>query len=175
VLRYELTKAHYRTNLDFSEKGLSDSATTVRRLIEKRQSLEQKTNGQAAEVDLTHPTLAAFAQALADDLNIAEVLALVNQFARTDHADPHEALGVWKKMNSVLAIAPIDEGLQSGGKSHDEKDDAYRQAEKWCSELDAARKNKDFALADEIRKRLQDSGFEVRTTKEGTTIQRVLA
>ncbi len=175
VLRYELTKAHYRSNLDFSEKGLSDSANTVRRLIEKRQVLEQKTNGKAAEVDLNHPTLTAFAQALADDLNIAEVLALVNQFARTEHADPYEALGVWKKMNSVLAIAPIDEGLQASGQVQDEKDDAYRQAEKWCTELDAARKNKDFALADEIRKRLQDSGFEVRTTKDGTTIQRVLA
>ncbi|MBX3416311.1 MAG: cysteine--tRNA ligase [Pirellulaceae bacterium] len=174
VLRYELTKAHYRTNLDFSEKGLMDSGMAVRRLIEKRQSLEQLTNGQSAEVDLTHPLLAQFAAALADDLNIAEALAIVNQFARTDHRDPHEALGVWKKINSVLAIAPITEGLLDESDSGGGQDDAMRQAEEWCRELDAARRDKNYSRADELRKLIQDTGFEVRTGKEGTTIQRAL-
>jgi cysteinyl-tRNA synthetase len=41
--------------------------------------------------------------------------------------------------------------------------------------LDQARLNKNYQLADEIRKKIQDAGFEVRTTKEGTTIQKVLA
>ncbi len=176
VLRYELTKAHYRTNLDFSEKGLQDSAIAVRRMIEMRQSLEQRTGGQAAAVDLTHPLLERFAKALADDLNIAEALAIVNQFVRTEHRDPYEALGVWKRINSVLAVAPIHEGLNydDADDSAGSEEEALRQAEQWCRELDAARKEKNYSRADELRKKIQDAGFEVRTGKDGTTIQRVL-
>jgi cysteinyl-tRNA synthetase len=53
--------------------------------------------------------------------------------------------------------------------------DVNNQAEAWCRELDSARAQKDYAQADRIRKQIQDAGFEVRTTKSGTTIQRPLA
>jgi cysteinyl-tRNA synthetase len=44
-----------------------------------------------------------------------------------------------------------------------------------CKELDAARKAKDFPAADRLRKQLQEAGFEVMTTKAGTTARRKLA
>ncbi len=172
VLRFELIKAHYRTNLNFTRKGLSDSATTVRRIMEMRQGLEEQTGGEAAEVDLSHPVLSEFVAAMADDLNIAGALAVVIPWATSRHSDPYEALAVWKKLNSVLQIAPINEGVVTASEGIDE---SYQLAETWCNELDQARLNKNYQLADEIRKKIQDAGFEVRTTKEGTTIQKVLA
>jgi cysteinyl-tRNA synthetase len=172
VLRFELIKAHYRTNLNFTRKGLSDSATTVRRIMEMRQGLEEQTGGEAAEVDLSHPVLSEFVAAMADDLNIAGALAVVIPWATSRHSDPYEALAVWKKLNSVLQIAPINEGVVTAPEGIDE---SYQLAETWCNDLDQARLNKNYQLADEIRKKIQDAGFEVRTTKEGTTIQKVLA
>ncbi len=71
VLRLELIKSHYRSNLNFTAKGLSDSAAIVRRMVELRQRLQERTGGRADDVDLTHPVLAQFAAALADDLNIS--------------------------------------------------------------------------------------------------------
>lgn len=176
VLRFELIKAHYRTNLNFTRKGLQDSATTVRRIMEMRQRLEEQTGGEVAEIDLSHPVLKEFVECLADDLNIAGALAVVIPWISSRHDDPHEALAIWKRLNSVLGVAPVEEGLASADSdSAGTVDESQALAEKWCHELDAARASKNFGLADEIRKRIQDAGFEVRTTKEGTTVQKVLA
>ena len=175
VLRLELIKSHYRSNLNFTAKGLSDSAVIVRRLTEFRLKLEQTTGGVAAPVDLSHPVLGEFAAALADDLNIAGALGVVLPWASSDPSDARVALGVWKKMNSVLAVAPIHEGLDFKQKLTSGVDDALTQAMQWGRDVDAARANKQFDKADEIRKKIIGAGFEVRTTKDGTIVQKPLA
>lgn len=174
VLRYELIKSHYRTNMNFTYKGLSDSASVVQRIVDLRQRLESQADGKVAEVDLSHPVLKQFGEALADDLNIAEALGVVHPWVRGAHADPHESLAVLKKINSVLAIAPINEGYQCQVETDPSADDSIQQAEQWCSDLDAARADKDYATADEIRKKIIDAGFDVQTTKEGTVIKKHL-
>lgn len=177
VLRYELIRSHYRTNMNFTYKGLTDSARSVQRMVEFRQSLEEQTNGKAAEVDLTHPVLNEFASALADDLNISGALGVVNPWIRGEHSDPHLSLAVWKKINSVLSIAPINEGVDDAGTGTGSGpvDERYQQVEQWCKDLDAARADKDYDAADSIRKKILDAGFEVQTTKEGTVIKQQLA
>ena len=175
VLRFELIKSHYRSNLNFTNKGLTDSAATVQRMIEFRADLESKTDGKAAEVDLSHPVLAEFSAALADDLNVAGALGVMHPWVRGEHADPHESLGVWQKMNSVLSISPINEG-EAGAESPvatDGGDDG--EAETWRQEMTAARAAKDFAASDELRDKLIGAGYDVQIGKEGVTIKKKLA
>ncbi len=174
VLRYELIKSHYRSNLNFTKKGLGDSANVVRKLQEFRAALEKESGGQAAPVDLSHPVLQQFAAALADDLNISGAMGVVMPWVSSKQADAAEALGVFKQINSVLSVAPLNEGLESVGSGQAAASDAYQLAEQWCRELDEARANKDYDQADAIRTKLQDAGFEVRTTKDGTIIQKQL-
>ncbi len=163
--------------MNFTNKGLADSAQTVSKLIEFRQELEAKTNGKAAEgVDLSHPVVNEFASALADDLNIAAALGVMHPWVKGDHPDPHESLAVWKLMNSVLSIAPINEGAVGAEGVADSGDDpTLEQAEKWCKEMDKARSVKDFATSDALRKKIEDLGFEVQQTKEGAVIKKQLA
>ena len=137
VLRYELIKTHYRKNMNFTYKGLLDSARTVQRIVDFRMDLESKTNGEASEVDLSHPILKQFSEALADDLNMAGALGVVIPWVRGDHPDPHESLAVWKKINSVLSIAPVNEGIAEAV-SDSSGDDEYAEADQWCKDLDNA-------------------------------------
>ncbi|MDB4778130.1 cysteine--tRNA ligase [bacterium] len=175
VLRYELIKTHYRSNMNFTYKGLTDSAVLVQRIIDLRQKLEAAaTSDTTVEVDLTHPILKQFAEALADDLNISGALGIVNPWVRGAHPDADESLAVLKKINSVLAIAPINEGLAEDVGNGSGTEDRYKEAEGWCKELDLARKEKDFDSADAIRKKIIDAGFEVQTTSEGTVIKKKL-
>ena len=44
-----------------------------------------------------------------------------------------------------------------------------------CRKIDEARAKKDFATADRLRQELIDAGYQVKTTKEGTTVQQQLA
>ena len=177
VLRFELIKSHYRSNMNFTAKGLVDSHHTVQRMVEFRKMLEETTGGQAGEVDLSHPVLGKFAQALADDLNISGALGVMLPWIKGDHPDPQESLAVFQKMNSVLSVAPINEGIEGAIEEvvSDSDAAAFEQAQQWASEMDAARKAKDWATSDALRDQIHAAGFEVQQGKEGSTIKKKLA
>lgn len=176
VLRFELIKSHYRNNMNFTVKGLRDSAASIQRLVEFRADLEEKTNGQTAEVDLTHPVLKEFTAALADDLNIGGALGVMHPWVRGEHPDPHESLAVWKKMNSVLSVAPINEGIEGAIEEvvSEAEVATLEQAEAWLSEMNAAKADKDYATSDTLRQKIIDAGFEVQQSKEGASIKKKL-
>jgi cysteinyl-tRNA synthetase len=117
VLRLELIKSHYRANMNFTKKGLLDSAGAVKRLTEFRGRLEAACGGKAESVDLTYPILKEFAEALADDLNIAGALGAILPWASSAPSDPATALGAFNRINEVLSIAPL--GSTSSGAAHD--------------------------------------------------------
>ena len=173
VLRYELIKSHYRDNMNFTARGLVDSANIVRKVTEFRAKLESEAGGQAEPVDASHPIVNQFLLALADDLNISKALGVFNPWVGTKQEDPHVALGALNAINQVLAIAPVHEQSATDDAS-DEDDPVMVQAKQWCREMDSARKAKDFTRADELRTRILDAGFEVRTTKQGTVIHKKL-
>ena len=162
VLRYEMIKANYRSQMNFTKRGLEDSGANVRKLRGFAESL----GGEAAEVGLDHPAVGRFADALADDLNIAGALGVVFEFVSDKPADPAEALGVMRQFDRVLGVLPA-----AASSSGDQEGWAQQKA----AEIDAARANKDFQSADVIRSELQEAGYDVKTTKEGTVVSRRLA
>jgi cysteinyl-tRNA synthetase len=174
VLRYELLKAHYRSNMNFTRKGLQDSAGAVKRLTEFRRRLEAQSGGQVAAPDLQHPIVQRFMACLADDLNIAGALAVVLPWANEPSGAPAEDLAAFRLINQVLSVAPLGEGLPGCEPQYygeiDTEDEAYQAALSLCRELDEARQRKDFSAADQIRARLVDAGYDVKTTREGTVI-----
>jgi cysteinyl-tRNA synthetase len=174
VLRYELLKAHYRSNMNFTRKGLQDSAGAVKRLTEFRRRLEAQANGQLADLNLNHPIVARFMACLADDLNIAGALAVVLPWANEPSESPAEDLAAFKLVNQVLNVAPLGEDLTDCEPQYygefDLEDEAYQEALSLCRELDEARQQKDFSKADQIRARLVEAGYDVKTTREGTVI-----
>ncbi|MBX3439257.1 MAG: cysteine--tRNA ligase [Planctomycetaceae bacterium] len=172
VLRYELLKSHYRSNMNFTVKGLQDSAGAVKRLQDFRSRCEAASSGEVAEVANSHPVIREFIDALSDDLNISAALAVVLPWAAETPADPAEALGVLREINSVLAVAPID--LELGGTAAP-ADDEDANVQALCRQLDEARARKDWPTADEIRKQIIDRGYNVHTGRDGTTAERPLA
>ena len=165
VLRYELIKTHYRTQTNFTQKGIQDSANAVRKFTEFGQQLMIDANGNTTEVNNDHPIIANFLNALANDLNISAALAVVHAWLGQKPDDPAEALGVFHKINSVLGIADLD-------KASDTADD---NSETLCKQIDEARASKDYDTADRARQELIDAGYEVRSTPEGTVAVKKLA
>ncbi len=170
VLRFELLRTHYRAHMNFTAKGLVDAAGTVRRLNDFREQATARAGGQAAAVGLDHPVLSAFMQALADDLNISAALAEIIPWTARQPADATEALGVLQRVNQVLNVAPL-----GGGSPAVAAEDIEDGAVGLCRQLDEARTRRDYATADRLRQELTDAGYEVRTTREGTTVRRLLA
>ena len=169
VLRLELIKSHYRSNMNFTKKGLQDSAAVVRRLTEFRTQLETAADGQVAEVSIDHPVLKEFGEAIADDLNFSKALAVVLSWAGSEVDNPAESLAILDKMNSVLAIAPL------GDTDTETADAGGLDIDALCKAMDDARSNKDWGKSDAIRDELNDAGYDVKSTPEGTVAVKRLA
>ena len=84
---------------------------------------------------------------------------------------------MFKRINAVLSVAPINEGMDPALLPESAGEDADLEAalENLCKEMDAARAAKDWGTADGIRDQIREMGFEIRQTPEGTVIQKELA
>lgn len=171
VLRLELIKSHYRANMNFTKKGLQDSAGVVTRLTELRERLEASAGNRTDSVDLTHPVLREFADALADDLNVAGALGAVLPWAAGAHSDPPVSLAVLNRINEVLAVAPLTAAEQpSVGESAEQV-----EILQLCRRLDEARASRDFQAADGLRAQMEAAGYDVKTSRTGTVARKRLA
>ena len=171
VLRLELIKSHYRANMNFTKKGLLDSAGAVKRLTEFRSRLEVACGGKAEDVDLNYPILREFGEALADDLNVAGALGAILPWAASIPSDPAAALGALNRINEVLRIVPLGPSDVAATGVADET----AAIQELCRQLDDARKRKDFSGADSIRTQIQKYGYDVKTSPNGTVAEKRLA
>ncbi len=80
-------------------------------------------------------------------------------------------------MNSVLSVAPINEGIANAAEEVESESDAaeFEQAQQWANEMDTARQDKDWPTSDAFRDKIHAAGFEVQQTPEGSKIKRKLS
>jgi cysteinyl-tRNA synthetase len=158
-------------------QGLQDSASAVRRLNDFVAKLEEQAGGEAAEIDNSHPVLAEFLSSMAEDLNVAGALGALLPWASVSRIpdNPHEALAVMRKVNEVLAVAPLEAGTGGGAGGSPDAGGEEEAVAGWCRELDAARADKDYEAADRLRDRIIEAGYDVSTSPEGTIAKKRLA
>jgi len=171
VLRLELIKSHYRANMNFTKKGLLDSAGAVKRLTDFRAKLEAACGGKAEPVDLSYPILKEFAEAIADDLNIAGALGAILPWASSTPDDAGAALGALNRINDVLAVAPLGVNDAGSGEASGEQ----VEIESLCRQIDDARQRKDWPTADGLRKDIESRGYNVKNSPNGTIAEKRLA
>jgi cysteinyl-tRNA synthetase len=176
VIRYQLAAVPYRKKLNFTFDGLKAAATSIDRLRNYKLRLETAKLADGVNEKLiarTSIATEAFDDALDDDLNTAEALAAVFEYVRDTNTamDAGEfldgnkpaALEFLIRFDSVFDIlkpTAIADGLS----------DADIEAK--IAERNAAKKSKDFARADQIRKDLLALGIVLEDTKEGVRWKR---
>ena len=164
VVRFFILRAHYRSPLNYSDQHLDDAKSALTRLYT---ALRGADVGDTV-VDWQHPQALRFNDAMDDDFNTPEALAvlfdLANEVNRTKDADSMRLLKGLAGVLGLLQRNP-DEFLQ--GELTEEFDvEALIQARL------AAKKNKNFTEADAIRKQLADGGIVLEDTPQGTTWRR---
>ncbi|GHC19589.1 cysteine--tRNA ligase [Kushneria pakistanensis] len=166
VVRYLLVASHYRSAINYAPDTLKDA----------RRSLERFYNA-LAEVnvikgDVSDDFAARFTQAMNDDFNTPEALAVMFELVReiNRHRDDAARAGALAhelvrlgNMLGLLERSP-DDFLQGSQSSIDDEEIA-RQIEA----RNAARRARDFAEADRIRDALAAQGVILKDSREGTT------
>ncbi len=167
VLRYELLKAHYRSNMNFTAKGLEDSASAVARLRDAYARVKaQPGNSDDHAKAKNHPAYQAFISALSEDLNMAGALAEVFKFLPEADQNPGLAARFLELVDSVLGV--IIPGASTAATGED-------PAAPIIQKILAARAAKDFTTSDALRAQLIQMGYDVKISKDGVTATKKLA
>ena len=150
--RYHCLSAHYRKQLDFSWEALESAKTARRRLRDiARQLVSEPAAPPPADCE------ARFREAVSDDLNMPEALSAVWDGLR----DTELACGARR---AFLENAERVLGLKLFESDSMELDAALGEL---LERREAARREKDFALSDRLRKELGEKGILVEDTKQG--------
>ncbi|MEI7719916.1 MAG: cysteine--tRNA ligase [bacterium] len=168
ALRYWFLTAHYRTPANFTWDALEGSATALARLT--RAYLELPDGGKPDQTFLK-----TFYTAAADDLDTPGALAKVWDFVKVDgkykDTSPADKKATLAEVDKLLGLGLID-ARPSSRLAVLEESDLPDHVQKFLAEREEARKNKDFAKADELRKEIEQLGFEVKDTSEGAKVSK---
>lgn len=165
AVRMELIKTHHRSNANFTEQGVRDSA----RMLERwRRVLDGKGDASAGE-EGRRWVRDEFSRAMDDDLNVAGAIAAVNSWINGMGEPSAPDAETMREMDRVLGLLererPAEKKLEIGVFAPGVEPDA------WVIErLEARRKaraDKDFRLSDAIRDELLSRGFAIKDIAGG--------
>jgi len=175
AIRYLLVSAPYRKQLNFTFDGLKAAATSIDRLrnFELRLKNEHFLEAAPQFAERTAKALADFNTGLDEDLNTADALAAIFEYIRDANtamdggqfsaADTRAALDLLAAFDAIFDV--LKPTVQAGALS----DEAV---EALVAERTAAKKARNFARSDEIRKQLLDEGIVLEDTREGVRWKR---
>lgn len=175
-VRWVLIGTHYRQSLNFSFKALEDARASLQRLDAFQTRLQENAGNPDGDFSAAQPVLdkaiADFAAALADDLNVSAAFAalfdLVREVNRLLDAAPQGGNVIravqecLSRMDSVLAVCQAEAA----------DNQVPEEIQHLAGERQAARKARDFARADALRKTLEEKGWLIEDTPKGARLLR---
>jgi cysteinyl-tRNA synthetase len=181
VIRFFMLNAHYRSPLNFSrdlmvaaENSLTRIITSIEQLDYLLKSDELKNNELSNEENTLLEEVASlenkFDTAMDDDFNTSDAIAVIFELVRLANVNCNIA-------SSRKFIEAIREKIASlchilGIQTEKKEEILPEEIEKLIEDRQAARKNRDFAKADQIRDMLLDRGIVLEDTREGVRWKR---
>ena len=180
VLRFFMLSAQYRSPLNYSEELMESAKSGLERIrtcgdrlkdLIANAPAEQMSEDEDSLLDTTKEYVTDFENAMDDDFNTADAIAAIFdlvKFANTklDEESSSEILmNVYQKIERLLGVLGLEFTV--------EKEDVDQQIRDLIEKRQQARKEKNFALADQIRDELLAQGIELLDTREGVKWKRV--
>jgi cysteinyl-tRNA synthetase len=167
TLRFFMIRTHYRSPLNYSNVHLDDARASLKRLYTALAAVPTAD----VSIDWSNPFAARFKAAMDDDFGTPEAMAVLFELAsEVNRSQSPQVAGLLKALAGTLGLLQGEPKayLQSG--AADGLDAAAIDAH--IAARAQAKKDKDFALADQIRKQLLEQGVVLKDSPTGTTWER---
>ena len=173
VIRFFMLSAHYITPLNFSDTLVESAKTGLDRILTAidlcREMAAKEETGTLSDAEKEHfanveALVKKFEDAMEDDFNTADAVSAIFEIVRESNSTVKDfsadyAKKVLKVLEDLCGVLGIE--------TTKEEEILDEEIEKLIEERQAARKNKDFARADEIRDQLLEQGIVLKDTREG--------
>ncbi len=179
VLRFFMLSAHYRSPLNFSADLMEAARNGLERIRTAAETLTRlmqaaKDAAMSAQEEALYPKAeefrVKFENAMEDDCNTADAVSAVFElvkFINTNSSAEHTSAYLQKLYELLQTLCDVL-GITIG----QEEEILDAEIEKLIQERQDARKQKDFARADQIRDELAQKGILLKDTREGVTWKR---
>lgn len=177
AVRYSLFSAHYRKQLNFTMEGIRQSQSAIERVndfIFRLKDIDRIFGDDEGIIEELKKADERFSLSIYDDLNVSEALGAFFTLIKTLNTS-FDNITVKTKdyiMKFIIRVNNIIDcfNLSGGYDTRSEKDSLF--IEKLIEEREAARKEKNYTRADEIRKELLDKRIEIMDTPQGVKWKR---
>lgn len=160
--RFFCLQSHYRNQLVFSNESLNSASNAYQKL--KNKIFQIKEEGIIDEKQVKkYQDL--FKNNLENDLNIAEALTTLYEVIKDNDLSGKSKIFLIKDFDQVLSLSLLE------NKKAEVSEELLNYINSEIERRNIAKKNKNYALADEIRESLKGKNIIIKDTREGTTFE----
>ena len=170
VYRFFCLQSHYRKSLVFSYEGLDNAAVAFKKLIDRIASIK---NEGEVDAEAFANLKKGFTEALDNDLNTSLAVTALYDVLKAN-VNGATKLALIADFDRVLSLSLMEKAEEKrNAPEENTADGADAELVAWIEamieERAAAKREKNYARADEIRGELTAKGVTLKDTKEGTT------
>jgi len=155
--------SHYRNKLNFTWEGLENAQNSLIKLKEGYTKHNAGTDNVEPQKIEEYKT--KFLEAIDDDLNMPVAMSVVWDIVKNPEKSKQLA-ELLLEFDRVLGIK-IDEPVEK------KCEDIPEEILKLVEQRKTAKANKDWALADELRNKVQEKGYTIKDTKTETIVEKI--
>lgn len=183
ALKLLFLQTHYSHPVDFSWKAMNSEREALRRIADFLERVEKEQPVKAGWGEIPYPeflgkvqeTQSNFEKCMDDDFHTPNAVAVIFDLVRSGNAvlrhtgyNSKKHLPDLKKAKRIILELGNILGLSLEGQTAKKDRELETYVKSRIKERAEARKNKNFGLADRIRKDLEAKGIILEDTKEGT-------
>jgi cysteinyl-tRNA synthetase len=177
VLRFFLLSAHYRKPINFSREIMDQNRNGLERLYSAKKNLEfllekdlpESMEGDESVIAEIDAFKKSFEDSMDDDLNTADAVAALFdlvKYTNSNFGEEPSRKTVQHAYDTLMKLANVLGILTKKDEILDE------EIQKLIEDRNEARRNKDFAKADQIRDDLLEQGIVLEDTRDGVKWKR---
>ena len=180
VIRFFMLSAHYRRPLNFSDELIEAAKNGLERIltaydkiktVAEHTETESLTEQEQALCEQIDAFVKKYEAAMDDDLNTADAIAVIFELVKLTNTTVQTGSSKEYCEKAMTTIKQLCDVL--GIEVEREQELLDTDIEQLIEERQQARKDKNFARADEIRNLLQEQGIALEDTREGVKWKRI--